>query len=783
MSDETMSAGTVVLGVEPSTKDFGKKLSQQVSEETSRSDPGGGVGEMILGGLKKFALPIAAVVTSFSVGEFIHSSIQEFENLAGSVRNIQRVTGGTVGEVSDLRGAMQLAGVDADSTSSAFRIFSKHLSDASLDADKLSQMNSRLGGSITDANGALLPMSQLLPVVADKFKDMPNGVEKTALATELFGRNGTQLIPVLNKGSAGMAELADKASQLGLVLDDQAMTIFANAKTATREYDAALQGMKVTIGESLLPVLEAFQDIYRKSLAPIFQEVSQLLFDNRDKFIALAGKIEEFANKVAPVALAVFNFFTDAFTNLSKGVAGVGDIFNNLGEIITGWINGGGIEKALSGFGQMRMVLIQKILDALPGIIDAFVQFLPTLVTFITGTLIPGIVKQLVGIVTGIVDIVAKELPLLVQALADILPQIVSAIVGMLPSIWQASFQLFNSLVDALLKVVPILLDAILGMIPPLMETVLKMLPDLIKTAIELWSGMITAVLKMLPKLIDTLLNEVLPKLLDTVLGMLPSLIDSAVNLFLGIVTALADATPVIIDSLMAVLPKLVDTLVKMIPKLVDASVTVFLALVEGLARALPSIISALVASVPKMISALMGVMPQLVEAGFQLVMGLAKGIMDNAPAIMARIATSLGNLLINGVKSVLGIKSPSRVFMELGGFVTQGFVNGIDEGKSALVSSIAEMKSILTDPFNDIGTELQLGLSATASATMTSAGEQVVRVLDGASGTSANTAMALSAANGSGNTVNYYAAPNQSIDSQEALSIAMRRAKLLAGW
>jgi hypothetical protein len=35
----------------------------------------------------------------------------------------------------------------------------------------------------------------------------------------------------------------------------------------------------------------------------------------------------------------------------------------------------------------------------------------------------------------------------------------------------------------------------------------------------------------------------------------------------------------------------------------------------------------------------------------------------------------------------------------------------------------------------------------------------------------------------GAGKTVNYYAAPNQSLDSEQALFQAMKRAKVVAGW
>lgn len=62
------------------------------------------------------------------------------------------------------------------------------------------------GITATDTAGA---MTQL----ADIFKAMPDGVEKTALAVKLFGKSGMDLIPMLNMGSEGLAEMRAKSAE------------------------------------------------------------------------------------------------------------------------------------------------------------------------------------------------------------------------------------------------------------------------------------------------------------------------------------------------------------------------------------------------------------------------------------------------------------------------------------------------------------------------------------------------------------------------------------------
>lgn len=62
------------------------------------------------------------------------------------------------------------------------------------------------GVDAKDANGALIQL-------ADLFKALPDGVEKTTLAFTLFGKAGMDMIPVINQGSKGLADAQAKAAK------------------------------------------------------------------------------------------------------------------------------------------------------------------------------------------------------------------------------------------------------------------------------------------------------------------------------------------------------------------------------------------------------------------------------------------------------------------------------------------------------------------------------------------------------------------------------------------
>ena len=69
----------------------------------------------------------------------------------------------------------------------------------------------KAGITAKDADGAMRQLS-------DVFAAMPDGMEKTSLAVKLFGKAGMELIPMLNMGSKGFDESAQKSAKYAAAL-------------------------------------------------------------------------------------------------------------------------------------------------------------------------------------------------------------------------------------------------------------------------------------------------------------------------------------------------------------------------------------------------------------------------------------------------------------------------------------------------------------------------------------------------------------------------------------
>lgn len=80
----------------------------------------------------------------------------------------------------------------------------------------------QLGISATDAAGALRETPEVLRDIADIFQKMPDGANKSALAVKLFGNANREMISLLNQGSQGLDEMANKSDELGYTVDQVA---------------------------------------------------------------------------------------------------------------------------------------------------------------------------------------------------------------------------------------------------------------------------------------------------------------------------------------------------------------------------------------------------------------------------------------------------------------------------------------------------------------------------------------------------------------------------------
>lgn len=224
-------------------------LSVKINGDSSNLDKTLGKSQ---GDLKKFArnagVAVAAAATAFA------AMTKRTINTMDAMAKMSAQAGVSVESLSRLGFAADLSGLNTEKLSTNLIRLTKGMSDASQGIGEAKKGFDALGidgGSIKSADEALLQ-------IADRFQQMPDGAEKTAIAYQLFGRAGAQMIPMLNQGRAGLQAMGDEAERFGIVLTtDGAKAAEAFNDNLTR-LGSVFTGVFHQVANFVLPTLNKY---------------------------------------------------------------------------------------------------------------------------------------------------------------------------------------------------------------------------------------------------------------------------------------------------------------------------------------------------------------------------------------------------------------------------------------------------------------------------------------------------------------------------------------------
>jgi hypothetical protein len=198
---------------------------------------------------------IGAMVGVAAIGSF-GKQIKDAIDYADALGKAAQVAGVTANELGGMRAAAQLAGVSTQEMDVAVKKLSQAMTLAYDGGEKQVDMFKRLGVQIRDTvNGGMLPATEVIKQVADRFATMQDGAQKVAIATELFGKAGANLIPMLNQGSEALQQQIGFWQEYYGVSDEAAKAAEAFNDTLTM-VSTVMQGGFMRIAEALLPTLQ-----------------------------------------------------------------------------------------------------------------------------------------------------------------------------------------------------------------------------------------------------------------------------------------------------------------------------------------------------------------------------------------------------------------------------------------------------------------------------------------------------------------------------------------------
>ena len=163
--------------------------------------------------------------------------------------------------LSSLSYAARGAGVSSEALSGSVKELSRRLSNVDPMSEATRAMQA-LGLAYEGSTTKGMKVESTLMAVADKFAGMKDGINKTNLAISIFGEQGIAMIPMLNKGSAGIKKMMEESNSLGLTLDENGKKLSSDYSEKLSSVGAIASGVGNQITTALLPHINASMDSF-----------------------------------------------------------------------------------------------------------------------------------------------------------------------------------------------------------------------------------------------------------------------------------------------------------------------------------------------------------------------------------------------------------------------------------------------------------------------------------------------------------------------------------------
>ena len=287
----------------------------------------------------------------------------------------------------------------------------------------------------------------------------------------------------------------------------------------------------------------------------------------------------------------------------------------------------------------------------------------------------------------------------------------------LLNNIVPMGIELIQNLIDGMVSQFPDILASINNAIGVITRGIVKMLPQIIQLGLQIILSLVQGIAESLPTLIPQIVDTVL-LIVDTLLDNIDLIIDAGIQLLIGLADGLIEALPDLIDRIPEIIDKIVMAISNNLPKIIEAGVELIVKLSWGIVKSIPNLVAAIpkvftslflgianyysqliqrgVEIIKKIKDGLVSGIKNMPEIGKNLVKGIWNGIKDTTGWILDKIK-GFGKSVLNGIKSIFGIHSPSTVFRdEIGTNLAKGIGIGFENEMENVNGTI--QKSLPTD-------------------------------------------------------------------------------------
>ena len=303
---------------------------------------------------------------------------------------------------------------------------------------------------------------------------------------------------------------------------------------------------------------------------------------------------------------------------------------------------------------------------------------------FLAGT---GSAKEVVDMVVKTAKNIGKELLKIIPDIAQGLVELINGLVPYIP--------------PAMKKLIPVLIkgitDLMMGLVPMLPQIINMLLQGLI----QIVSALADALPDLLPQIVEAIL-DIIPVLIDN----LPLFIEAGIKLIVGLALGIVQSTPKLLGAVVNIVNSIVKFFLNLPSMLFNIARNTMLQFGNVFVTNANAVYNKAKGLAQKVINGIKAILTPggLKNIGKNLISGLWNGIKSKFDSVIEGVK-NLASKLPKAVKKVLGIASPSKVMFKLGGYTTEGFINGIDSLKAELDRQMVNTFSLSPNVTNSAST------------------------------------------------------------------------------
>ena len=192
-------------------------------------------------------------VTAGAVIQGFRQTIDELDRVSDAADKI----GVSAQNLAELGYAAKLSGTDAESLESSMGKLSVKVAEAVGGGKEAVKTFESIGIKLKDAEGKVRSSEEVFGDLADFFQVLPDGVTKTALAVDIFGKSGKEMVPMLSKGREGITELREEFVRLSGGSQEAARALAGELNDQLDKLAVVSQGAYAQVATQLLPTINA----------------------------------------------------------------------------------------------------------------------------------------------------------------------------------------------------------------------------------------------------------------------------------------------------------------------------------------------------------------------------------------------------------------------------------------------------------------------------------------------------------------------------------------------